>query len=299
MKNFLLFVLFFPVILLAQNAIPNSDFENWTTGGIPIFGTFEDPNGWNTINSTTYLVGIQTVTKASHPQFVKSGNFALRLETYFFAPLNRPAQGGATTADIDIANESLSGGVPFNLRPSALEGWYQYYPVGVDTATMAILLSKWNFALGVKDTVGYALLRTADPVSVYTQFSAELEYFLEDDPDTMIVGFVCSGQFEPGIGSVMYLDDVSLVFEPVSVTKSASKKPLLYPNPTRELVRFDVPEAVWVTVRSLTGQIVLEQNLLNNNNQISLTTLNEGLYLLQFIDSSGKQIVTSKISLLR
>jgi len=299
MKHVLLLVLLFPFLAMAQNAIPNPDFENWTTGGLPPINSFEDPNGWSTVNSLTYLLGIQTVTKASQPQFVKSGNFALRLETFFVAALNRPVQGGAATADINVADESLSGGVPFNLRPSALEGWYQYYPVGADTATMAILLSKWNSVLGVKDTVGYALYRPTEAVSVYTQFSAELEYFLEDDPDTMIVGFVCSGQFEPGIGSVMYVDDVSLVFEPVSVTKSASKKPLLYPNPTRDFVRFDIPGAVWVIVRNLTGQIVLEQNLLNNNNQIHLSTLNEGLYLLQFIDSGGKQIVTSKISLLK
>jgi len=283
----------------AQNAIPNPDFENWITGGIPIIGTYEDPTGWGTINSTTYVVGIQTVTKATQPQFVKSGNFALRLETYFFAPLNRPAQGGAATADINITEESLEGGVPFNLRPSALQGWYQYYPVGTDTATMAILLSKWNTALGVKDTVAYALLRTSDLVSEYSQFTAELEYFLEDDPDSMIVGFVCSGQFEPGIGSVMYVDDVSLVFEPVSVKASTKERVLLYPNPARDAVRFDLLNAALATVRSISGQIVLQQSLENGAQEITLTSLPEGLYLLQFTDEMGRALAISKLSIVR
>lgn len=299
MKHLLLLAFLFPVIMQAQNEIPNPDFENWTTGGFPLIGTYENPNGWGTINSTTYVVGIQTVTKATQPQFVKSGNYALRLESYFFAPLNRPAQGGAATADINIANESLEGGVPFNLRPSALQGWYQYYPVGVDTATMAILLSKWNFALGVKDTVGYALLRTSDPIAGYTQFTAELEYFLEEDPDTMIVGFVCSGQFEPGIGSVMYVDDISLAFEPVTVTEFAKNKALLYPNPTREIVRFDVPDAAFITVRNLTGQVVIQQNLQSGQREILLSELTGGLYLVNFEDIHGKFLTSSKISIVR
>jgi len=299
MKHMLLCILFLPVTLLAQNSIPNPDFENWTTGGLPPINSFEDPNGWSTVNSLTYLLGIQTVTKASQPQFVKSGNFALRLETYFVAALNRPVQGGAATADINVADESLSGGVPFNLRPSALEGWYQYYPVGVDTATMAILLSKWNFALGVKDTVGYALFRTADPVSVYTQFSAELEYFLEDDPDTMIVGFACSGQFEPGIGSVMYVDDVSLVFEPVSVNQVRKERKLVYPNPARDEVRFDVQEATHVVVRNIAGQVFLKQDLTKGLRLLDVSTWPTGLYLFQFNDVSGKPLATSRVSVLR
>jgi hypothetical protein len=299
MKHVLLLTLFFPFIVLAQNAIPNPDFENWTLGGFPLIGTYEDPNGWGTINSTTYIVGIQTVTKATQPQYVKSGNYALRLETFFFAPLNRPAQGGAATADINIAEETLEGGVPFNLRPSALQGWYQYYPVGVDTATIAILLSKWNFALGVKDTVGYALLRTSDPVAEYTQFSAELEYFMEVDPDTMIVGFVCSGQFAPGIGSVMYVDDVSLVFDPVTVREVARNKPLIYPNPTRDIVRFDVPDAAFMQVRNLTGQVVFQRNIQSGEREISLSALTIGLYIVQFEDAQGKLLATSKISVLR
>jgi len=281
----------------AQNEIPNPDFENWTTGGIVILGTYENPDGWETINATTYALGIQTVTKTSDPQFVKSGNHALRLETFFFAPLNRPAQGGATTGEINILEETIDGGVPFNLRPSALQGWYQYYPVGTDTATMAILLSKWNTDLGVKDTVGYGLFRTADPVSEYTQFTAELEYFLEDDPDSMIVGLVCSGQFEPGIGSVMYADDLSLIFNPVAVNESAQKRALLFPNPANDVVRFNLPEAARAIVRNTAGQIVLQQILSNSSGEISLIDLPKGLYLVQFFDVDEKHLATSKLSI--
>lgn len=299
MKHFLLIVLSLPVFVIGQNSIPNPDFENWTTGGFPLIGTYEDPDDWSTINSTTYVVGIQTVKKATEPQFVKSGNFALRLETYFFAPLNRPAQGGATTADINIASESLSGGVPFNLRPSALEGWYQYYPVGADTATMAILLSKWNPILGAKDTVGYALYRPTEAVSEYTQFSAQLEYFIADDPDSMIVGFVCSGQFEPGIGSVMYVDDVSLAFEPVSVATSAKQQPVLYPNPAKDVIRFDVPEAVQVVVRNIAGQILIQKNLTNGLHQLDVSSFPQGLYLFQFSDEYGKHLKTTKVSIIQ
>lgn len=230
---------------------------------------------------------------------MKSGNHALRLETYFFAPLNRPAQGGATTADINIADESLSGGVPFNLRPSSLEGWYQYYPVGADTATMAILLSKWNPNLGIKDTVGYALFRPTNAVFEYTQFSAQLEYIMENDPDSMIVGFVCSGQFDPGIGSVMYIDDVSLSFEPLSVAFSEKQRPVLYPNPARDVIRFDVPEAVQLVVRNIAGQVLIMQNLTNGMHQLDVSSLPQGLFLFQFNDASGNHLVTSKVSVVR
>ncbi len=281
-----------------QNAIPNPGFEEWVSGG-SIFNPYEEPQSWGTPNPTTNGFGFVTATKTTDPQFVHSGNAALKLRTHHIAIINVYAQGAAVTGEVSIAGippiAQVTGGIPFNLRPDAMKAWIKYFPQGADTAQVGMLLSKWNNETGMRDTVGTALLQLSETVQNYTEFEIPLEYILEEDPDTMLLGVICSSFFEPVLGTEMYIDDLSLVYEPSSVADRFGRKLMVYPNPATSRVWFDAPDAIEVRILNSMGQVVLQKNLSSGENHVALDGLSSGLYLFELMDKQGARIGVSRL----
>ncbi len=282
----------------AQNTIPNPGFEIWVTGG-SILNPYEEPEHWGTPNPTTNGFGFETATKTTEPQFVHSGNAALKLRTHHIAVLDVYAQGAAVTGEVSIAGippiAQVTGGVPFNLRPDALKAWIRYFPQGGDTAQVGMLLSRWNAGTGMRDTVGTALLQLFETVQNYTEFEIPFEYLLGGDPDTMLLGAICSSFFEPVMGTEMYVDDLSLVYNPSSVGDGLAREPKIYPNPATTHVWFDAPDAVEVRIINSMGKVMLRKNLSNGENYVALAGLPSGLYLLELMDKQGARIGVSRL----
>lgn len=274
--------------LIAQNEIPNPGFEDWETGG-GVFSSYEDPVDWGTLNSSSSILGINTVTKATAPQYVNSGNSALRLETFFIELVNRPAQGTCVTGTINTTTEEIDGGVAYNLRPSTFEGWYQYYPLGADTATLTATFSKWNETLGQREVVGFAGKIITAQADVYTEFIVPVEFFTEENPDTMIVSLVCSSLAEPGIGTVMYIDDLNLTFTTVDVAENTKGKAVIYPNPTKDFINFDVTAAGSMQIRNAAGAVVKSGMILQGQNRWAIENLPVGSYFSEFFDVNGNR----------
>ncbi|MEN8251650.1 MAG: PCMD domain-containing protein, partial [Bacteroidota bacterium] len=58
--------------------------------------------------------------------------------------------------------------------------------------------------------------RTTDLVEEYTYFDLEVVYFMSEMPDTIDMVFAASAggeYFVGGVGSTLYVDNLSLVFE--------------------------------------------------------------------------------------
>jgi hypothetical protein len=284
-----------------QNAIPNPGFEHWETGGSLL--TYEEPVGWGTSNPETVLFQFQTATKTSVAQFVRSGNLALRLETHYIGALNLAVPGGVATADLDInlANQSVEpvGGVAFNLRPSALEGWYQYYPAGPDSARVGMLLSRWNADTQVRDTIATAIFETTEQADSYTQFIAPFEYQSDLDPDTMLLGILCGKVEDAPIGTVMYVDDLDLIYGPVSVANSDVHTIPLYPNPTRGQVRFGQSEAEVAEVFDINGTRLRVIPLQSGQQDFDLSELRAGVFIVKFSMRNGLFIGQSRLVIIR
>lgn len=281
-----------------QNAIPNPGFEIWVTGG-SFLNPYEEPEHWGTPNPTTNGFDFETATKTTDPQFVHSGNAALKLRTHHIAIIDVYAQGAVVTGEVSIAGippvAQVTGGIPFNLRPDALKAWIKYFPQGADTAQVGMLLSKWNDETGMRDTVGTALLQLSETVQNYTEFEIPLEYMLEEDPDTMLIGVICSSFYAPELGTEMYVDDLSLVYEPSSVADRMGRNLVVYPNPATSRVWFDAPDAVEVKILNSMGQVVLQRKLSTGENNVVLEGLPSGLYLLELRDGQGARIGVSRV----
>jgi hypothetical protein len=171
--------------LTALAQIPNSGFENWTSG---------TPDGWWTNN----LPGFGTpVTKSGTAH---SGTSAVRGDVITLVT------GSPYSAQ--IITGTAAGGFAINQRFGSVTGWYQFTPVSGDRLTVNVALFKGG-TTGTGVAGGGLALPNA--VSTYTQFSVPLTYLTNDVPDWCVLTFIISG---PGnityhAGSFFLLDDLA------------------------------------------------------------------------------------------
>jgi hypothetical protein len=293
-QAFILLLSGFVYQVSAQNTIPNPGFEDWENGGT-FFNGYQNPQGWGTLNSVTSLLGVETVKRTTNSQFVHSGSAAIKLETFYINLLNRTAQGICVTGIINIDTEQVEGGVPYNLRPDYFEGWYQYYPAGTDTGQVAALLTKWNPLQQQRDTIGLCGKWFLGETNTYQQFQEPFTYWSDENPDTLMIILVSSSQFEPSIGSVMYIDDLNLNFT-TSVQKPPSESNIsVYPIPALDFFHFEVFEKGVFQVFALNGNIVSAGIVNAGLNRISVAEWYSGIYLLKISTFTGELTGTARI----
>lgn len=292
--------LLFVVPCVAQNEIPNAGFEIWEESGT-LFSVYEEPVGWGTSNPETVAFQFQTASKTDEPQFVHAGNYALKLRTHQVDILNLSVPGGVATADLEInlVNQTVeaSGGVPFTLRPSALQGWYQYLPAGADSARIGALLSRWNPVDQIRDTIAIALFETTEMTEGYTFFSSDFEYQSDLNPDTMIVGILCGKVVEPPVGTEMYVDDLSLEYDVVGTNHHSLSQISAYPNPARNTLYYNAPSAEILELWNVQGVRSQTYFVSDQSGFLNLENLQPGIYILLYRNSSGLPIGQSRITI--
>ena len=88
---------------------------------------------------------------------------------------------------------------------------------------------------------------------------------------------------------------------PSKINESAPKVPVLkeynasyhvYPNPAKEFVLVDMAENQDVVLKlfTLTGQVVLQEQVKGLGQKINISSLKEGLYIYKILDEKGKMI---------
>lgn len=273
-----------PLLLAAQSDIPNPGFENWQSGG-GFFNGYNNPVGWQTLNSETNALGVTTTERESSSQYVRSGQYALKLRTRNLPIVNEIVPGLCSTGSINIQTESVNGGTPFNERPEAINGWYQYYPQQGDTGQVGLILTRWNFSQNRRDTIGVGGFFALETTPQYAFFSGSVTYSSDQNPDTMLLVLVSSSRFSPRVGSTLYLDDLSLEYGTTNLLASTGQTPKVYPNPVRDQLFFEVDGAEGVEIIDQSGRVAHRERLSGNQGQLSVADLINGQYLLRFFDS--------------
>lgn len=76
----------------------------------------------------------------------------------------------------------------------------------------------------------------------------------------------------------------------------------IYPNPTSSIIHFNLnipnPQKALLKIFNLTGQILMESQIKNGENNIDLGSLSGGLYYLIII-SNKKQLYSSKVTVIK
>jgi hypothetical protein len=298
MKTLTTLILFFSFTLLkAQTnpATPNANFESWTH--VAANGGYDDPNGWNCLNPITApTLGFVTCYKDSTTKI--SGKYSMLLVTMYYKAFSELVPGTATTGTINPIQQTIDGGIPYQLRPDSMIGWYQYTPVSGDNGDIEFYV----FGANHKDTIGQAFFKTpTKSVSSWTRFSLPVIYSNQSTPDTALWIITSSDNQNSGhAGSKLIVDSLGLVFNTkTGVTNIANTiNVTISPNPTSGLITINNHSNITSAVFSLydvTGRKLTEQKIAEGANYIELTGVPAGLYIYSVQDENSTVTKTGKI----
>lgn len=258
-------------------AIPNGQFENWTTQ--TIYGL----NDWYAQGD-----GISRTTDSY------AGSYAVRLETNSY-------QGDSGMVYISPAYLSTSengnnSGLPFTNMTDTLCGYYKYIVPGgaSDTAAISYMLSG--------DTSSFAGAGVIEllPTANYTYFELPIAAF--NSADSIKIDIFSSFSFNNSAvaGSALYLDKLLLKSNPtVGISEMVrGGKNYSYPNPATEVLNISFEGSLsgdlTLSIYDVTGKLVKKESYTNASVslQIKADELHTGVYFYEL--TNGKEIIRNK-----
>lgn len=249
------------------------------------------PVSWSGTDSATAPLGVSGTMQQSSD--AHSGSFALRSEAKYLSlgPSGRMVPGLATTGKILLLEEKVIDGPAYTERPDSLVGWYKYTRTFSDTMYVQLVLLDAN-----DDTIGFAEFTNTIDENSYKRFSVPVDYHSTANPTYghIIVRHATSND-AGGIGSVILIDDVDVVFKTNSINDAAKSLVKLYPNPARNYITVDNPtgSGVSVSIYDAIGRKVLNRSLTIEQKQIDFQ-LPDGVYVVE-VKQNDKVIKLQKL----
>ncbi len=269
-------------ILAVAQSLPNSDLESW----IP-YGSYEEPQFWNTPNQALSIINESTVFKSTDSY---SGDYCAKLETKFIAGFTN-VPGVLTLAEINVdllaQTYSLDGGFALKENVAKLTGMYKYEGADNDSATVII----YNFTRdneGEMDTIGFGVELLGNN-SDWTLFTVNMDNLNNHIPDTFNVVLLSSGA-ELVTGSVLYIDSLAIetntgIFslDDDRITTKA------YPNPSSDMIYFETKESDKnrsLRIYTASGIMITESDFGGNKTKINLSKYPIGVYTYAVLKSN-------------
>jgi hypothetical protein len=307
--------LLFAASLSAQ--APSLDFESaWvvTTGGAA------NPVGWTSTNVLVALGDDTTVIQAAAPN-VHGGSKAMKIETIHLAT-NPVSSSGipdtscfALTGKVILSPASIKSGYPYAIRTNQLSFFYKYTPVGGDSGTVGMYLTKWTGSS--RDTVASGMMHLGAQAS-YSASTLTLTYkpayFSSGNPDTAMIFFassniksviVTSGHMNivfngPKIGSLLWVDDIAMSYVGIKEIKSAENISY-YPNPSTDVLNFNFENVSERTILlfDMAGKLVGETAVKEKAVSIKTSELQNGMYYFKIKNSKNEVVGTEKFLIAR
>ncbi len=251
----LIIAIFVSLTSMAQDSIPNYSFEYWYSPTIA--------HNWETTN--IFLPpGTAPCTRDTNAY---NGNYAMKLKTIKMEDILIP--GVATLGNVEI--NSVSGGVPFTNRPNSLSGFLMH--PGQDSVFIAIQFFKNG------QMIGGGSWGTTDTIPSYAPFSVPIEFFSNENPDTMNIVFLTDPNKQ---GSTMIIDGLQLETQTRMATNKEIKKLRIYPNPAINEINIDPQTTSTYNyyVYDISGVSMKEGNNIRGNKKVNLSILNPGTYII-------------------
>lgn len=226
----------------AAGTLHNLDFDSWTNDDM-----YPNASGydiWDSANSS----GVTITTKPTSDAV--SGK-AARLESITY--MGMMAAGNIFTgqfAGVAGLGAKLDWGVPFNARPIAMRGYYKYAPKKIDAAKapykdmkgqidqsqILVFLTDWSGTFRINTSnkefvdldndpgiIALGQQNTSDTDSGYVKFTLPLVYRDATRIPNYIVIAAASSRygdyFTGGVGSVLYVDEFELIYDPAELTE--------------------------------------------------------------------------------
>jgi len=288
-----LFALFCFAGVRAQ--IPNAGFESWDSSA-----GYKAPVGWDNLN---WLSPSATYFSCERGQPGHSGSYYLQLNTRDITGVGL-VPGIAVSGKLDSVTHWPVSGFAFSGRPQVLSGVWVYMAIGSDQGYIATFLTRWDTALGHRDTVAGFTYHLPDMVMGWERFALPLNYYNAGMPDSATIFASASRLTAPVNSSFFWLDDLSLTD---SVTLQTRPVPhdlpvQLTPNPatdhvTISFVSGDARRTV-ISVSDAAGRVVFKTSVESrqglNSYELAASLLRPGIYTVTVsgaLSYSGKLLI--------
>lgn len=272
MKTFTItFSLLIALTINASAQITNSGFEDWTTTG-----NYEEPDGWATMNP--YSPGtFYSCTKSTDHYPANVGSYSIRLEnntslTQF--------TGGWGMAITDIMAYPFEPAFPVTGHPTSLTGYYKFESLNSDSMWIKVIL--FNDGAIVMDEQINEI-----GSSSWASFNLPFDIYVDADSATILVcAFLPTGQTDgPNGNSVLYVDNLNFDVLISDVAEHDNNRLLtIFPNPASDIITLNIDtknnSALTMDIYTITGELVRAETLKQNQQQVTISDLSNGIYLV-------------------
>ena len=232
----------------------NMGFDLWCyDGGDPEFydslATDDQKKVWGSANSSTASFGKPTCTPDSVMVAVEGeGKYAVKLQTQLInAVITKKLAAGSIftgsmgSVSLTSLTATLKWGIPFTLKPKALEGYACYQPKSINVADKAhgdlkgtldkghvfVMLTDWDKQFTVdpakekfvaeddEHVIGYGKVTFETVMEGYEKFRIDIDYRDDRTPKFVVIvgsSSVLGDYFTGGEGSTLYLDEFKFIY---------------------------------------------------------------------------------------
>ena len=289
-KIFLSFFAVGSIAALSNAQLPNPGFETWMN-----MGTYENPDGWATLNDYTTGSGIYTATKGT-PGSPGSSYLKLTSQTIGPAVVN----GIAVSGVIDPVTQQPVSGFAFNQQPASFNGKWQHMIYGTSQGSISVELTRWDSGMNMRMTVATGSVTLSGMAMSWTNFSIPFVYTDGQAPDSCIIVMKASGA-NPTQGDYLWVDNLSFVGNVAGIEENSSSFSELnvYPNPADDQVILsltsEIEDQLMIEVYSLSGALILTQEVEvttgGNEIPVDLSSVLSGNYLISIRNGESKTVL--------
>jgi hypothetical protein len=256
-----IFAIFFSTNAITQDSIPNNSFENWYSSTIP--------SDWQTTN---IFLPPETTT-CTQDSNAYNGNLAIHLKTIKLDDFLIP--GVATLGNVEI--NSVSGGIPYTDKPNSIIGFVKHPGQG-DSVFVAIQFFKNG------QIIGGGIWGTSDSIPSYTSFSAPIQFYSNENPDTMNIIILTDPNKQ---GSTLIVDDLHLEIQTGMKTNKKIEKLHIYPNPATNELNIDLETTTYYnySIYNISGTKLQEENNIHGRRKANISILNPGTYIIVVMEN--------------
>ncbi len=287
-----------------QQNVYGGDFEHWKY--ITQHHYYEpDSSMFSTLNILDTIPTPSGITV--YPcDTVHGGTHSVRLVTGLIdlSPLLIKIPGCIGTIKINWTTQKAILGIPYpygTALPTRFSGYYQSYPILIDSSAAVLLLSKWNFTTQPqrRDTLAYNRLAFHGTITSWTAFDTAVTY--RDHftiPDTLTIlllscaGFNASNMFGSvgQVGSMAMFDDVNLTgVSGFPLLLMPSVKVKLSPNPASQNLKIELGNSLengYFEVYDAQAKLIRQHSINGNSGQISVSDLSAGTYFYKLTENN-------------
>ena len=287
-------VLFFAVSFVSNLAlaqIPNAGFETWNS-----MGSYSNPDKWDNINAMTTSMSVYTCQQGTPGN---PGSSILKLTSKTVTGMGvKP--GVAVSGVINMSTFKPKSGFALSSQPASLTGSWQYMAGGSDMGYVSVVLTKWNAAMMMHDTIATALKPLSGMVMSWAAFTINLSYRSAAMPDSAMIILSASGA-TPANNSYLYVDNLAFSGSAAGITESNLNAFVsVYPNPAQNILNIAIGNTgktiSKMEIFDIQGKMIRNVDVkpLNSLTSIDIADLSTGIYILKLTSDDG--IATRRFS---